>query len=118
MPTVASVDEYIAAQPAATQTRLRELRAIVRAAAPEAAEVISYGMPTYKFPSGGGVHFGAAKHHCALYGAAIDRFADELRGFEMSKGTLRFPLDRPIPEDLVRRLVQATVAEKQSAPER
>jgi len=118
MPTAASVDEYIAAQPDATQTRLRELRASVRAAAPESREVISYGMPTYKFPSGGSVHFGAAKHHCALYGAAIDRFADELRDFEKSRGTLRFPLDRPIPEDLVRRLVRATVVEKQIAPKR
>ena len=104
MPTFATVDDYIAAQSAAAQPRLRELRAIIRAAVPEAAEVISYGMPTYKFHVGS-VYFGAAKHHCALYGSAMDACTDELRGYDTSKGTVRFPLDQPIPEALVRKLV-------------
>jgi uncharacterized protein YdhG (YjbR/CyaY superfamily) len=102
----ATVDEYIAAQAAAAQPRLRELRAIVRAALPEAAEGISYGMPTYTF-GGGAVYFGAAKRHCALYGAALDACPEELRGFDTSKGTVRFPLDQPIPAELVRKLVLA-----------
>ena len=104
MPAFATVDDYIAAQPAAAQPRLRELRAIIRAALPEAAELISYGMPTYKFPVGS-VYFGAAKHHCALYGTAMDACADELRAYDTSKGTVRFPLDQPIPEALVHKLV-------------
>ena len=114
MPTLASVDEYIAAQSAETRPRLQELRASIRAAVPEAAEVISYGIPTYKFP-GGFVSFGAAKRHCALYGSAMDVYAQELRGFETSKGTVRFPLDRPIPDPLVRKLVLAKVAQKDPA---
>jgi uncharacterized protein YdhG (YjbR/CyaY superfamily) len=110
-PTFASVDDYIAAQSAAAQPRLRELRAIIRAAVPEATEVISYGLPTYKFRVGS-VYFGAAKRHVALYGSAMDALAEELRGYDSSKGTLRFPLNQPIPAELVRRLVLATVAEK------
>jgi uncharacterized protein YdhG (YjbR/CyaY superfamily) len=109
MPPVATIDEYIAAQSAAAQPRLRELRAIIRGIIPDARETISYGVPTFKFASGR-VYFGAAKRHCALYGMAMDAFADELRAYDTSKGTLRFPLDEPIPEDLVRRLIEATVA--------
>jgi uncharacterized protein YdhG (YjbR/CyaY superfamily) len=110
-PTFASVDDYIAAQSAAAQPRLRELRAIIRAAVPEATEVISYGLPTYKFRVGS-VYFGAAKRHVALYGSAMDALAEELRGYDSSKGTLRFPLNQPIPAELVGKLVLATVAEK------
>ena len=106
MVTFATVDAYIAAQPPLTQVRLRELREAVRGAVPDAREVISYGMPTYKLPDGF-VSFGAAKHHCALYGAALDAFPDELQGYSTAKGTLRFPLDQPIPDALVRKLVRA-----------
>jgi uncharacterized protein YdhG (YjbR/CyaY superfamily) len=102
----ANVDEYIAAQAAETQPRLRELRGIIRAAVPGAVEVISYGMPTYKY-HGASVHFGAAARHCALYGSAMDKFVDELREYDTSKGTVRFPVDKPIPNELVRKLVKA-----------
>ncbi len=63
-------------------------------------------MPTYKFPAGS-VHFAAAKRHCALYGSAMDSFAEELRAYATSRGTVRFLFDQPIPEDLVRRQVTA-----------
>jgi uncharacterized protein YdhG (YjbR/CyaY superfamily) len=115
MPTIATVDDYIAAQSAEAQSRLREFRAIIRAAVPEAAEVISYGLPTYRLPAGPVAYFGAAKRHCALYGALPDAFADELRGFDTSKGTVRFPLDKPIPAELVRKLVLDRVAEREAA---
>jgi uncharacterized protein YdhG (YjbR/CyaY superfamily) len=108
MASFATVDEYIEAQSAAAQPRLRELRAIIRAAVPAAVEVISYGMPTYKF-RGGSVHFGAAKRHCALYGTAMDACEAELREFDTSKGTVRFALDRPIPAALVTKLVVTKV---------
>jgi uncharacterized protein YdhG (YjbR/CyaY superfamily) len=114
MPAFATVDDYIAAQSAEAQPRLRELRAIIRATVPGAAEVISYGLPTYRLAVGPVAYFGAAKRHCALYGAVPDAFADELRGFDTSKGTLRFPLDKPIPADLVRKLVLARVAEQEA----
>lgn len=118
MSTFASVDEYLAAQPAAAQSSLREIRAIIRAALPGAAEVISYGVPTYKLGGRSVVHFGAAKKHCALYGAAMEQFADELKGYDTSKGTVRFPLDQPLPAELVQRLVQARLAQHQARGKR
>jgi len=111
MPSFSSVDEYIAAQSVEMQARLRELRAIIRQVVPDATEVISYDMPTYKL-GGRRVQFGAAKRHCALYGSAIDRFTNELRDFKTLKGTVQFPLDRPIPENLVRNLVAAKLFDK------
>ena len=111
MQSFSSVDEYIAAQSVEMQARLRELRAIIRQVVPDATEVISYDMPTYKL-GGRRVQFGAAKRHCALYGSAIDRFTNELRDFKTLKGTVQFPLDRPIPETLVRKLVIAKLFDK------
>jgi uncharacterized protein YdhG (YjbR/CyaY superfamily) len=111
MPSFSSVDEYIAAQPVETQARLRELRAIIRQIVPDATEVISYDMPTYRL-GGRRVQFGAAKRHCALYGSPIDRFTNELRDFKTLKRTVQFPLDRPIPENLVRNLVAAKLFAK------
>jgi uncharacterized protein YdhG (YjbR/CyaY superfamily) len=113
MTPVSSVDAYIAAQPAHVRPRLRELRAIIRAAVPEATEVIKYGMPTY-LHAGRRVHFGAAKQHCALYGAAQDAFAADLDPYKTLKGTVQFPLDQPIPEALVRMLVVAKFANRQT----
>jgi uncharacterized protein YdhG (YjbR/CyaY superfamily) len=106
----ASVDEYIESQPVGVQPRLRELRGILTDALPQATETISYGIPTYRVPGhgrGGFVSFGAAKDHCALYGAPLDTYPHEVSAYSVSKGTIRFPLDRPVPADLVRRLVQA-----------
>jgi len=104
MTTIATVDEYIDAQDPQVQARLRELRTTIRAAVPEAREDIRYGMPTYSL-GGRRVHFGAAKRHCALYGGATELVADKLHGLKTLKGTVQFPLDRPVPEDLVRQLV-------------
>jgi uncharacterized protein YdhG (YjbR/CyaY superfamily) len=111
---VSPIDEYIAAQPAASQPRLRELRAIVRDVMPDAAESISYGMPTFK--SGATrIYFAAAKKHIGLYATATYLFPDELKAYATPKGTVRFPLDQPIPDDLVRRLIAATIAEREAA---
>jgi uncharacterized protein YdhG (YjbR/CyaY superfamily) len=106
-----TVDEYIAAQSAEAQPRLRELRAAIRSAVPDAAELISYGMPTYKLGGRAIAHFAAAKRHCGFYGAVSSEFEDELRGYRRLKGTVQLPLDQPIPEDLVRRIVLARAAE-------
>ena len=102
-----TVDEYVAAQPEVARPRLSELRAAIRRAVPEADETISYGMPTYKLNGRAVAHFAAAKRHCALYGALSSEFEDELRGYRVLKGTVQFPLDKPIPEDLVQRMVLA-----------
>jgi uncharacterized protein YdhG (YjbR/CyaY superfamily) len=104
MTTITTVDEYIAAQKPDARARLQELRNTIRAAVPQAAEVISYGMPTYRLGARR-VYFAAAKRHCALYGAGIDLVADELGKFKTLKGTVQFPLDAPIPAHLVHRLV-------------
>ncbi len=113
MTPVSSVNAYIAAQPAHVRPRLRELRAIIGAAVPEAIEVIKYGMPTYLY-AGRRVHFGAAKQHCALYGAGQDAFAGDLGPYKTLKGTVQLPLDQPIPEPLLRELVVAKLANQQA----
>ena len=114
---MATVDEYIAAQPAETQTRLRELRAIFKDALPDSVEGISYGLPTYKW-KGGRLYFGAAKQHCAIYGSAADALGDELRSFVGEKGTVRFALDQPVPEALIRKLIGATIERYAAAQKR
>src|SRR5437763_838207 len=108
----ATVDDYIAAQRTDVQPRLRELRSIIRDVAPDATEFISYGLPTYRNRASH-VYFGAAKRHVALYGAAIAEHTAELGGYDTSKGTVRFPLDQPLPGGLVRKLVRAKLAPDQ-----
>lgn len=107
-----TIDEYIAMFPAETQSLLAELRATIRAAAPKAQEKISYRMPTFA-QAGNLVHFAAHKEHIGFYPApsAIEAFRDELAPFESSKGAVRFPIDRPLPLDLVRRIVEFRVDE-------
>ena len=109
VPARTTVDEYIAAQPAAVQPKLRELRAIIRSVVPDAEESVSYGMAAYRLRVGF-VYFGAGKRHVALYGAAMGAFARELSDYDTSKGTVRFPLDQPLPEGLVRKLVETKAA--------
>lgn len=108
-----SIDEYIAAFPADVQERLRQMRAVIREAAPEAQEKISYQMPTF-FLQGNLVHFAAFKNHIGFYPAprGIEAFKDELAAYEGAKGSIRFPLDRPLPLNLIRRIVQFRVADQ------
>ena len=108
----ASVDEYLAKMPAATRTKLESLRETIRDAAPEATEKIGYGIPTYVF-HGNLVHFAGYEHHIGFYpgSSPVRHFADELDHYETSKGTIRFPVDEPLPLDLVRRIVEFRVAE-------
>ncbi len=107
-----TVDEYIATFPKNVQSILQELRQIVRDAAPEAEEAISYQMPTFKL-NGNLVWFAAFKNHIGFYPkvSAIEVFKEELSGYEVSKGTIRFPLDKPLPIDLIRRIVKFRVKE-------
>jgi uncharacterized protein YdhG (YjbR/CyaY superfamily) len=106
----ASIDDYLSKLPADQRAALEILRGQIRAVAPEAAETISYGLPTFKL-DGNLVHFGAAAKHCAFYpGAVVDQFAEQLAGFETSKGTIRFQPDAPLPPTLVREIVEHCVA--------
>ena len=97
-----TIDEYIAVQPEAVQPKLRELRRILRAALPEAEERISWSMPTY-WKGQNLIHFAASKKHLGLYpgGEATTVFAEELKDYDVSKGTIRLPYDKPLPAELI-----------------
>ncbi len=105
-----TIDEYIATFPKDVQVILEEFRQAVKEAAPEAEETISYKMPAFK-QNGILVWFAAFKNHIGFFPkvSAIEAFKDELSSYELSKGTIRFPLDKPIPYDLVNRIVQFRV---------
>jgi len=107
-----SIDEYIAAFPKDVQKILQGLRAVIKETAPQAVEKISYQMPTF-YLNGNLIHFAAYKNHIGIYPAprAIEVFKEELSNYEGSKGTIKFPIDDPIPMDLVRRIVQFRVTE-------
>lgn len=113
-----SIDEYIATFPEETQRLLQEMRATIRAAAPDAQEKISYQIPTF-FLKGNLVHFAAFKNHIGFYPAprGIEAFKQELSGYDGAKGTVRFPIDKPLPLDLVSRIVRFRVAENLSRAE-
>ena len=107
-----TIDTYIAQFPPVIQALLQEMRAVIHEAAPEATEAISYQMPTFKL-HGNLVHFAAFKNHIGFYPApsGIEAFKDDLAAYPGSKGAIRFPLDKPLPLDLVRRIVLYRVQE-------
>jgi len=107
------VEEYLAAVPPEMRAALEKLRRTIRAAAPDAEEVISYRIPTFKLGKGL-VAYGAARRHCALYPmstAVMEAFRDELEPYDTSKGTIRFTPDKPLPAALIKKLVKARIAE-------
>ena len=113
-----TIDAYLAGVRDDQWVALQALREVIRAAAPEAEECISYQMPAFRL-NGMLVGFAAAKRHCAFYawnGSAVGLFADELADFDTSKGTIRFTPDKPIPAALVRRLVEMKVAKNAQKP--
>ena len=109
-----SIDEYIATFPEATQTLLETLRATIKAAAPDAQEKISYQMPTFAL-KGNLVYFAAWKKHIGFYPASsenvIQTFKDELSIYERTKGAIQFPIDKPLPLELISKIVKFRVAE-------
>ncbi|MEZ4423594.1 MAG: DUF1801 domain-containing protein [Gemmatimonadota bacterium] len=109
-----SIDGYIEAQPAAVRGRLHELRATIRAAAPDASEKISYRIPTFEH-HGSLVHFAAFANHVGFYPtpSGIEAFAHELEGYTHAKGSVQFPHTEPLPLDLVQRIVRFRVAENE-----
>jgi uncharacterized protein YdhG (YjbR/CyaY superfamily) len=113
VPAPATVDEYLAGVPEPDRAALEHLRAVIRAAAPEAEERISYRMPAYRY-HGPLVFFAALPHHLSLYGVSrplLERFRDELAGFEVEGTTIHFQANRPLHDDVVTRLVRARVEE-------
>jgi uncharacterized protein YdhG (YjbR/CyaY superfamily) len=99
---------------------LNKIRATIRSVAPpEATEIISYGLPAFKY-KGVLVWFAAFSNHCSLFpgSSVIEAFKNELKGFSTSKGTIQFPLDKPLPAGLVKKLVKARIAENKRKKER
>jgi uncharacterized protein YdhG (YjbR/CyaY superfamily) len=109
-----TIDEYLADVNPDQRRTLNKLRAIVRTAAPEAQECISYGIPAFRLNGRALVFFGAWTNHCSLYpgnSAILKHFRDDLKDFEIRKGTIRFLPNSPLPIALVKELVKARVAD-------
>ena len=115
-----NVDEYLAGVREPARGTLKKVRAAIRSASPRAAtETISYGIPAFKH-HGVLVWFAAFAKHCSLFptAAVIEMFKDELQGYAISKGTIQFPTDKPLPAALVKKLVKARVAQNESKKRR
>jgi uncharacterized protein YdhG (YjbR/CyaY superfamily) len=111
-----NVDEYIAQAPEEIQEKLQELRAAIKTAAPDAEERISYGMPYYYY-KGRLVYFQLWKKHIGFYVPTpiVEEHKSELKGYETTNATIRFPLDEKLPLDLIKKLVQARVRKNDEA---
>ncbi len=110
MLTYTNIDDYIKHFPPEVQALLQKMRVTIQKAAPKAVEAISYGIPTFKL-HGNLVHFGGFQHHIGFYpgAGAIVTFAKDLAGYSTSKGTVQFPLDKPIPWPLIIRITKFRV---------
>jgi uncharacterized protein YdhG (YjbR/CyaY superfamily) len=104
-----NVDAYIGAAPKQARAKLVQLRNIIRAAAPKADESISYQIPAYTLNGKPLVYFAAFTNHVSLFAISVKEHQHELKGYETSKGTVRFPLDRPLPVALIKKLVKARI---------
>ena len=109
-----TVDEYLEPFSPSVRNELEKLRQTIKAAAPKAEEVISYQMPAYKY-QGMLVYFAAWKTHIGFYPAGrLEAFTKELSGYERSKGTIRFPIDKPLPFGLISKIVKFRVKENEA----
>jgi uncharacterized protein YdhG (YjbR/CyaY superfamily) len=111
--TPKTVEDYLAAVPEPARSTLQRMRTAIRSAVPaEATEVISYGIPAFKY-NGPLVWFAAFSNHCSLFPGAsvIKAFKKELERYEISKGTIQFPVDKPLPTSLVKKMVKMRLAE-------
>lgn len=109
-----TIDEYLAAVSAPQRAALEKLRNAIRSAAPGVEEYIGYGLAGFKLHGRPLVYFGAWQNHCAFYPgspAVQEQFKEDLKEFSVSKGTVRFTTDRPLPAALIKRLVRARLAE-------
>lgn len=113
------IDEYIAGFDADVRAILEQLRTSIRKAAPEATEAIKYRIPTF-VQNGNLVHFAAFKHHVGFYptSSGIERFKDELSPYKFAKGSVQFPLDKPVPLKLVEKIVRFRVSEAKARKSR
>jgi uncharacterized protein YdhG (YjbR/CyaY superfamily) len=112
-PKASSIDEYIAQAPPSSRMLLEQMRALIKAAAPDATETISYAIPTFDLGGKHLVHFGGFATHIGFYPvpSGIEAFKEELAAYKSGKGSAQFPLDKPLPADLIRRIVEFRVRE-------
>jgi uncharacterized protein YdhG (YjbR/CyaY superfamily) len=110
--TATSIDEYIAEFPPEVAARLEEIRALIHEVAPEAVETISYAIPTFDLGKRHLVHFAGYEHHIGFYPTPVgaEAFAEEFKAYKTGKGSVQFPLDQPLPVDLIRRIVEFRLA--------
>jgi uncharacterized protein YdhG (YjbR/CyaY superfamily) len=108
-----TIDEYIASFPPDVQQKLRDMRTVIHRAAPDAEEAIRYGIPTFRFYGSNLVHFAAFKDHLIFFptSSGVGKFREELSSYKMSRGTIQFPLNGPVPYDLVERITCFRVEE-------
>lgn len=111
--TANSIDEYIAEFPSDTQKVLQELRALIKATAPDAIEKISYAIPTFDLNGRHLVHFAGYEKHVGFYPGAsgVQAFKEEFKSYKSAKGSVQFPLGQPLPKELIRRIVEFRVEE-------
>ena len=118
--TFNSIDEYIASFPENVQKIMEQLRSTIKAAAPEAGEKISYNMPTFTLNGTYLVYFAGWKNHIAFYGAPRGNaeFPEDLSSYETGKGTMQFPYNKPLPLDLITKIVKFRAAENRKRTDR
>lgn len=104
----ATIDEYIASFPPEVQEKLRGIREVIRRAVPDAEEAIRYGIPTLRLLESNLVHFAAFRDHLSFFPtpSGVEQFRKELSTYKLTRGTIQFPLDGPVPYDLVERIVR------------
>jgi len=109
----ATIDEYIASFPQEVQEKLRGIRTTIRSAAPDAEEAIRYGIPTFRQNDSNLVHFAAFRDHLSFFPTAsgVEHFRKELSSYRLGRGTIQFPLNEPVPYDLMERITRFRVEE-------
>jgi uncharacterized protein YdhG (YjbR/CyaY superfamily) len=117
MQKLKTIDQYLAGVKADQRVALEKLRKIIRASAPKLEECISYGIPAFRLNGRSLVFFGAWANHCSFYpgsSTTLKKFRDDLKSFQITKGTVRFSPDNPLPPALVKKLVKARIAENRT----
>jgi uncharacterized protein YdhG (YjbR/CyaY superfamily) len=116
-----SVDAYLADLPEEVRETLEKIRDAIAAAAPNATETIAYGMPAFAYAGHPLVYYAAFKKHCSFFPASygvMERFASDLQRFDVDKGTIRFPIGKPLPATLVKKMVKARIKENEARTKR
>jgi uncharacterized protein YdhG (YjbR/CyaY superfamily) len=119
--TVGSIDAYIAGFPEDTRRKLEQMRGLIKEAAPRAVETMSYAIPTFDLGGHHLVHFAGYKRHVGFYPGSqtvAEMFQEELRPYKRGKGSVQFPLERPLPLELIRRMVEFRVEQNTSKASR